>query len=168
MLTLDYIKTIWDYNYWGHHKLLDCLETVSSEDFVKPVPYSIGSLHQQIVHVMWAEALWMSRIRAEARINWTTETFPSLAAIRENWAIVEADWRKFVANLKEEDLARIVESHSISKGQSYQDKLPQILVHVVNHGTDHRSQMLRIIHDFGGKTFEQDMIYYFREKSGKE
>jgi uncharacterized damage-inducible protein DinB len=36
----------------------------------------------------------------------------------------------------------------------------QVLLHVVNHGTDHRAQLLRILHDMGVKTKAQDFIFY--------
>lgn len=36
----------------------------------------------------------------------------------------------------------------------------QVLLHVVNHATDHRAQLLRILHDLGVKTGPQDYIFY--------
>src|SRR5262249_42963889 len=110
MLSLDYIRTIWDYNYWGHHKILNSLATVSAEDFAKPVPYSIGSLNEQIVHVMWAEALWMSRVKGQPRVEFGAADYPNLASVSEYWLGIEASWRDFVANLTESDLDRSVES----------------------------------------------------------
>jgi uncharacterized damage-inducible protein DinB len=35
----------------------------------------------------------------------------------------------------------------------------QVLLHVANHGTDHRAQLLRILHDLGVKTESQDYIF---------
>src|SRR5690242_12010802 len=117
MHNLDYIRTIWDYNYWGHYKILDSLATVSAEDFAKPVPYSIGSLNEQIVHVMWAEALWMSRIKGQPRVEFGASNYPTLDSVREKWTSIESDWRNFVANLTESDLDRKVESLQIKTGK---------------------------------------------------
>lgn len=36
----------------------------------------------------------------------------------------------------------------------------QVLLHVVNHGTDHRAQILRLLNDLGVKTGPQDYIFY--------
>ena len=36
----------------------------------------------------------------------------------------------------------------------------QVLLHVVNHGTDHRAQLLRVLHDLGVQTTSQDYIFY--------
>ncbi|MBC8098303.1 MAG: DinB family protein, partial [Armatimonadetes bacterium] len=38
----------------------------------------------------------------------------------------------------------------------------QIIGHMVNHGTDHRAQLLRLLYDFGAPTFDQDYIIYLR------
>jgi uncharacterized damage-inducible protein DinB len=54
-----------------------------------------------------------------------------------------------------------------SRGR-YEHKIGEVLIHVVNHGTDHRAQMLRLIGDYGGQTFEQDIIFYLREKQASE
>lgn len=35
-----------------------------------------------------------------------------------------------------------------------------ILLHLLNHGTDHRAQVLHILHDFGALTFDQDLMIY--------
>ncbi len=39
----------------------------------------------------------------------------------------------------------------------------QVLLHVANHGTDHRAQVLRLLNDLGVKTTYQDYIFYVYE-----
>ena len=39
----------------------------------------------------------------------------------------------------------------------------QVLLHVVNHATDHRAQLLRLLNDLGVKTTSQDYIFYVYE-----
>jgi uncharacterized damage-inducible protein DinB len=36
----------------------------------------------------------------------------------------------------------------------------QVLLHVANHGTDHRAQILRLLNDLGIETIYQDYIFY--------
>ena len=57
-----------------------------------------------------------------------------------------------MAGLDEADLARVPAG---MRGPAW-----QVLVHLVNHGTDHRAQMLRILHDLGAPTFDQDFVLY--------
>jgi uncharacterized damage-inducible protein DinB len=39
----------------------------------------------------------------------------------------------------------------------------QVLLHVANHATDHRAQLLRSLHDLGVETKSQDYIFYVYE-----
>lgn len=160
---LDWIQTIWDYNYWGRDKLWDCVARVSEVDFTRPVPYSMGSIHEQVVHVMWAEALWLGRIQNTGRVDYRPDDFVTREAVMTQWQQVQADWMAYLQKLTEAELGREILVKRLN-GEEYIHTVGQILIHVVNHGTDHRAQILRIIHDFGGKTFEQDMIFYWREK----
>lgn len=162
MDTIGWIKTIWDYNYWAQHKLLDCIDTVSEEDFVRDVPYSIGSLQAQVVHTLWAEDLWYCRMMGTALPTYTADDLPERAAIRAKWDTVETQWRAFVADLTPDQLTRTF-SAQVANG-TFTHTAHEALLHVVNHSTDHRAQMLRLIHDYGGETFAQDMIYYLREQ----
>jgi uncharacterized damage-inducible protein DinB len=53
-----------------------------------------------------------------------------------------------------------------TKPLSGEDKdllLWQVLLHVANHGTDHRAQALRTLHDLGVETTSQDYIFYVYE-----
>ncbi|MEQ8672201.1 MAG: DinB family protein [Aggregatilineales bacterium] len=160
---LDWIRIAIDYNYWAQRKLLYCLSTVSGADFKKPVNYSIGSLHQQIVHVMWAEALWLARLQGETFTQFSHEDYPTLDDIREGWAGIEMQWRDYIADLTESDVMGEFEMRR-TNGEAYVHRVRDVILHVVNHGTDHRAQMLELIHSYGGETFGQDMIFYLRQQ----
>lgn len=168
MQTKDYIQLIWNYNYWAHHKLWDSLMTISDDDFIREVNYGIGSLHKQVVHTMWAEALWLRRIKGQERINWTRDDYPTREAVIERWKLVEQDYQNYLKNISQDELDREIDVYSQAYEQSYTHSIAEILIHVVNHGTDHRAQILRLIGDYVGETFEQDMIYYFRYLQSSE
>jgi uncharacterized damage-inducible protein DinB len=138
--------------------------TVSEEDFRRDVDYSLGSLHTQIVHTMWAEDVWYSRIHQQPRPDYTTADYPSRALIRGKWDDIEGMWRAYVDGLTVEQLNQSFETVR-ANGERYQHTVQHALMQIVNHGTDHRAQMLRIIHDVGGETFSQDIAYYFREQA---
>ena len=41
----------------------------------------------------------------------------------------------------------------------------EVLLHMVNHGTDHRAQILARLHELGAETVEQDLMLYLWESS---
>ena len=168
MQTLDYINMLQDYNYWAHHRLWDSLMTISKQDFEREVNYGIGSLHKHVVHTMWAEALRLSRIKGEPRINWTAGDYPTREAVVEQWKLVEGNYRAYLAKLNVDELHRELQVHSQSANAHYLHTVGEILIHVANHSTDHRAQMLRLLGGFGGQTFEKDIIFYLRAKQSSE
>lgn len=162
---LNWIKTIWDYNYWAHHKMIDCVGQLSDTDFKKEVDYSMGSVHRQIVHVMWAESVWYARINGLVRPEFTTEDYPTVEAIRTKWSDIEAQWRTYLERLTEAELSTSFD-YTRGNNEATSSVLRETLWHVVNHGTDHRAQILQLCHGYGAPTFEQDMFFYYRARDG--
>jgi uncharacterized damage-inducible protein DinB len=37
-----------------------------------------------------------------------------------------------------------------------------VLIHVANHGTDHRAQLLALLNQLGVKTFPQDYFFFIK------
>jgi uncharacterized damage-inducible protein DinB len=75
--------------------------------------------------------------------------------IRAHWDSVERHMREYLAQLHDDML--------FDKPLDGEDKdliLWQVLLHVVNHGTDHRAQILRLLSDLGVETTSQDFIFF--------
>ncbi|MBK6794482.1 MAG: hypothetical protein IPG80_18510 [Anaerolineales bacterium] len=56
-------------------------------------------------------------------------------------------------------------SKPITDPRGHRQILWQVLLHVVNHATDHRAQLLRALHDLGVDTKSQDYIFLCVRKS---
>ncbi len=137
---------------------------LSEEQLMQPHDYSIGSIHAQLVHTMSAEWLWLSRIKGTSPSAFpSAEQYPTREAIRARWDEIEADWRAYLDALTDDKLTEITDYNNLS-GKPQRTLLAEILMHVANHGTDHRAQTLALLHRVGGRTFEQDVIFYVREK----
>jgi uncharacterized damage-inducible protein DinB len=78
------------------------------------------------------------------------------ASIRAHWDMVEQQMRAYLAALRDEMLFE----KPFTAGEDKDLLLWQVLLHVVNHGTDHRAQVLRLVHDLGVATGPQDFIFY--------
>lgn len=163
MSLLSHIKRLYDYTYWAHQRVWQhAILPLSDEQYHRPLTYSIGSIHQQLVHTMSAEWIWFSRMRGEApRAMLNPADFADRSAVRARWDEVEAMVRAYLETLSEADLDRRFEYHT-TRGTPDSQPLSEVLLHVVNHGTDHRAQILAQIHTMGGATIEQDLIFYLR------
>jgi uncharacterized damage-inducible protein DinB len=91
------------------------------------------------------------------------DDFPTVEALSSRWQREEEAMRAFLATLKDDGLNRVVRYHS-TKGKSFESTLWHLLVHVVNHGTQHRSEAAMMLTDFGASPGDLDMIFFFREQ----
>jgi uncharacterized damage-inducible protein DinB len=89
--------------------------------------------------------------------------FPDRASIRQKWAEVEAHVRATLDALTPDDLER--QLHWPGRPPIY---VWEALLQVVNHGTDHRAQVLAGLHQLGAPTFMQDFIFHAIETRAEE
>lgn len=140
-------RTIWE-RYVAH---------LSPEQFTQPVAYSHGSVRDQIVHMISADDTWFSALRGlDVPEPLDPARFPDRESIRAHWDDVERHMRAYLAALRDDMLF----TRPFSEGEDKDLILWQVLLHVANHGTDHRAQLLRLLSDLGVETRSQDYIFY--------
>lgn len=155
------VTTLYRYHLWAQALVWECIMTLTDAQFVQPVAYSIGSIRNQVVHQTSVDRRWFARLRGlDTPAHLAADTFETCASIRQVW---DADGREHLAwleNLAEDVLQDRVHIALPHRGISVQQPLWQLVTHVVNHGTDHRAQILVALHGMGAPTVEQDMMFY--------
>jgi uncharacterized damage-inducible protein DinB len=154
-------RHFYNYHFAENRKVWDHVASLFFKQFTRPVDYSRGSVRDQIVHLIDAEDVWFSELRGVD----PSEPLPSSDVddrdvIRAHWDKVEHDIRAYLANLENDMLL----SKPIKEPEEDKDLIVwQVLLHVANHATDHRAQLLRVLHDLGVETKSQDYIFYVYE-----
>jgi uncharacterized damage-inducible protein DinB len=152
-------RHFYDYHFTENRKLWDSYVTpLSYEQFTQHVGYSHGSVRDQIVHLISCDELWFSELRGVGPSEpFPPANFDDRKIIRAHWDSVEQSMRDYLAELRDDMLFdKPIEEPEEDKGLI----VWQVLFHVVNHGTDHRAQLLRLLNDLGVKTTSQDYIFY--------
>jgi uncharacterized damage-inducible protein DinB len=161
---LEYLHSLIDYNSWANERILRAADKVSEEQFRAPARFSWGGLRGTLVHTLSAEWTWRSRwqgVSPNAPLN--MEEYPTVASLRVRWRAELAALREFVGTLTEPDLARRVKYTRISGGAS-EEPLWQLMVHVVNHGTQHRAEAAALLTEYGHSPGDLDFIVFVRER----
>lgn len=150
-------RHFFNYHFAENRKLWDtCIMTLSDAEFADPVSYSLGALRNHVVHLMSVDDTWFSGLRgAPIPDPLDPADFADRAAIRAYWDDVEQRMRDWLAALRDDRLF-----DTPLDGEDAGLAVWQVLLHVVNHGTDHRAQMLRMLYDLGVQTTAQDYIFY--------
>lgn len=151
-------RQFYDYHFAENRKTWDtCITPLTYEQFTQNENYSHGSVRNQVVHLMSVDDAWFSGLRrVEPPKPFPPVRFDDRAIIRTYWDVVEQDMRAYLANLQDDMLFE----KPFAEGEDKDLILWQVLLHVVNHGTDHRAQLLRLLNDLGVKTGPQDYIFY--------
>ena len=155
MTPVQMIRTLFEYNDALNRRLWDSIMTVSEEQFVQELDYSRGSLRDQALHITSSEGGWLRGLQGDPkarRFRIDPADHPTPVTGRVAWEETAAELLAYVKALTE---AELEETPPGMPGPRW-----QALLHLANHGTDHRSQILRILADFGAPTFEQDMIFH--------
>jgi uncharacterized damage-inducible protein DinB len=157
-MNADAFRHFYDYHFTENRKIWDIyIMPLSQEQFTQDVDYSHGSVRNQIVHLMSVDDTWFSGLRGvEIPEPLNPAHFEDRQIIRTHWDNVEQTMRDYLANLRDEMLFE----KPFADGEDKDLILWQVLLHVVNHGTDHRAQLLRLLNDLGVKTGPQDYIFY--------
>ena len=150
-------RHFYDYHFSENRKTWDrYVTTLTDEQFTQHAAYSRGSVRDQILHLISCDDLWFSGLRGvEIPEDLTPENFQDRESIRAHWDNVEQTMREYLAKLRDDML--------FEKPLEGEDKdliVWQVLLHVANHGTDHRAQLLRQLNDLGVETTYQDYIFY--------
>src|SRR5574341_1232930 len=104
-MNLDAVKTLIDYNYTLHRNLWDSIMTLTDEQFVQPVNYSIGSIRNHVVHLMNVDGRWLARITGDELPETMPYTaFPTRDLTRRHWDKLEQYIRNAVGALQPVDL----------------------------------------------------------------
>jgi uncharacterized damage-inducible protein DinB len=167
-MNIDMIRTLYDYHFAVNRRLWDeCVSPLTGEQFNQENDYSAGSVKGQIVHIMRWDEQWFHRLREiEPPPRLVPGQFPDRAAIRAYWDQLEKMMRECLEELDETRFNGTVHTSSVNWGEI---DIPvwQILVHVANHATDHRAQLLRLLDQIGAPTFEQDLMLYLWQQNSK-
>ncbi len=160
------ILTLFDYNFWAFDRVWECISQISNEQFLEEIDYSTGSIRNLVVHIMSGNRNWMSRLQdTEMPPRLAFEDFDSLSKTKAKWDELKKEFLDHLNFFNQVQLDEKVEWELLSQGLKSTNLRWEILLHLANHGTDHRAQILAILHHhFHVKTVEQDLIYYLAER----
>lgn len=152
-------RQLYDYHFSENRKIWDrYVASLDNTQFTQDVGYSYGSVREQVIHMIDADDIWFSEISAVEPLEpFHPANNDDRELIRIHWDNVEQKMRTYLSKLRDDALF----DKPITEPEEDNNLMVwQVLIHVVNHGTDHRAQLLRLLSDLGLETTSQDFIFY--------
>ena len=149
------------YLRWANEKLIGMLESIPEPDWARDLGGSFTTLLGTTSHHFWALDVWLDRLDGQE----LSSRFPvdnSEGAI-EVYRSVDRRFSEWVDSLNEEDLSveRQVPSPA---GKVFPLLTEDILLHLVNHSSYHRGQVVDQIRRLGHAVSSTDYIYYLLQQ----
>jgi uncharacterized damage-inducible protein DinB len=149
---LERLRRLFAYDAWANR------ETLRSLAAAAPPPEKALS---RMAHVVAAEWLWRSRIAGQAP---PVAVWPALSVsdCARELGRLEGEWRELLDGLSEDGLARPV-SYVNSKGEPWQSRVEDVLMHTAMHSTYHRGQIASDLRAAGFEPAYTDYIHAVRQ-----
>ena len=154
-MRLDAVRFLFAYDRWATGKVLKAAGRLRGRDWPAGEPIGKRHLGEILVHQLGAHQRWrhaLARLPGRAPRP-ERRPLPTVAGLAAAW---EAEWAALDAWLATIDDAWLAQVH---------EGVPlwQMLAHVVNHGTQHRSEAAALLTALGHSPRDLDMIYFSEE-----
>ena len=165
MHTIASIRELFDYQEWAHERIFTALRQLSDEQYTRTLVSSYPTIRETMSHMMFAEWLWLERMKGQsptAQPDWTTD--PSVATLDAKGRETASERRALLDVLSDAAVNAPLDYRNM-KGVSSTNLLADVLIHVVNHTTYHRGQVVTMMRQVGGVPPNTDYIAYRREST---
>jgi len=159
------ITFLFDYSDWAGQRILRALLNVTPEQFTAPNNSSYGSLRGTLVHALFAATVWRRRMQGEPMPTGlpVAADFPTPQSLYDACLAEQAGMRAWLSGLSD-DFLQSTFQYKTTKGVPCQDVVWHILMHLLNHNTQHRAEAAAMLTGFGCSPGDIDLIVYLREK----
>ena len=154
------------YNQWANQLLIDTIEKLPADLQEQEIVSSFSSLKATLLHMWDADAIWWQRIKLFETITRPSDTFSgSCNDVAKNLMQQSKLWHDWVLNAA----PHMFEHEFIyynSKREKFKQATYQVLLHLFNHNTYHRGQLVTLLRQMGVDNIPPtDFIVWSRKRS---
>jgi uncharacterized damage-inducible protein DinB len=153
------------YNTWANGLLLAAIEAMPADKQKAEVKSSFPSLYKTVLHLLDAESIWWQRIKLQEKIERPSDGFnEDMKELSRQLLQQNKQWQAWINNLNENGLQHEF-IYMNTKKERFKQPVFQVLLHLFNHGTYHRGQLVTMLRQLGvEKIPETDFIVWSRKR----
>lgn len=154
------------YMLWADRLTLAAVRHVKPEDLTRDAGVSFGSVLGTLAHTLVSQRLWLSRFLGNPLTDLPRiDEYPDLPTWIAGWEEWASQIEAFLAGLSDEQVATPLTWASLPDGAVYTLPLWQTVIHLVNHTTFHRGQVISLLRQMGYAVPHTDLVVFFNERS---
>ncbi len=145
MVDAGYCQLMARYNTWQNRQYLSFLEPLDPKKLTRDRKAFFGSILGTLNHLLWGDAMWMSRFDGGAppvgEIRDSPSLYPTLASFGASRISMDARIERWAALLMPDDLRGDLSWYSHAARRDMALSKAACVAHFFNHQTHHRGQV---------------------------
>jgi uncharacterized damage-inducible protein DinB len=152
------------YNTWANNLLGSAILSMPPEQQEAELVSSFSSVKKTVLHMWDAESLWWQRLKLAERTVRPSEQFTGdMKELLSSLQKQDKDWSEWVAGATDAMLLHEFIYYD-SKKEKFRQPVFQMLMHLFNHSTYHRGQLVTMMRQLGvSKIPPTDYIVWARK-----
>ena len=153
------------YNIWAHKKMIHTINQLPESIIHKEILSSFPSVYKTMLHLWDVEAIWWQRLKLAERVQWPSKSFEGgISEINDSLIIASQEWDQWIRMSNDIQLKHVF-AYQNSKKEQFKQPVYEMLLHLFNHQTYHRGQLVTMLHELGlDKIPSSDFIEFSRKK----
>ena len=153
------------YNLWANKILSEKAAQLPAETLFKEMHSSFGSIYHTFVHLMEVESVWWQRVKLQERVLWPGKDMEeNFEKLTQQLLLLSKQWNQWIVEANENYFTHVF-GYQNSKKEFFKQPVYEMLLHLFNHQTYHRGQIVTMMKQNGvDKIPATDFIVFSRKK----
>jgi uncharacterized damage-inducible protein DinB len=162
----DSLLQLLRYHEWANRRMISLLQSLDDTTLDLELVSSFPGIRATVYHCWGAEAMWLQRLKLVEHPVWKQEGFNgSFQEACTQWAEATAALVQYAATRYDDRAFSATIQYQTSKKEVFKNTVSGILMHLVNHATYHRGQLVTMLRQAGiTRIPATDMIVYLRSQ----
>lgn len=145
----ELLKQYAAFNIWATQKIAEVILSLPEEKQRQEMPSSYSSLYTTLLHMWDAESIWWQRLKLQERIIVPNQVFTGTTKeLVDSLHQQSKQWEDWISNASDLSIEHVFQYQTFSKEQ-FKQPTWQMLLHVFNHATYHRGQLVNMLRQLG-------------------
>lgn len=160
VVRLGTLHELFAFNDWARDALMKSAAALSAGQLDRKFEMGPGSLRNTLNHLCVVEGVWLDRWQGRQPTYRVSGDGIEMAPLWDEWRDTSGRRNSFLAGVKESDLTKELTYINL-KGERLTFPIGAMLLHVCNHGSHHRAQVLNMMRHVGAEMPRPQTDYIF-------
>lgn len=163
----EILKQYAAYNVWANQRIFDVVKSLNNDLLNQSIASSFPSVIKTLLHIYDAESIWWQRLKLVEHITRPSESsYSSIHDIVSQISAIDNKWLEWISSANEAAIVHVF-AYQNSKKEQFKQPVFQMILHLFNHTTYHRGQLVTMFHQLNvTKIPSTDFIEWSRNAKG--